>query len=167
MLLQKTAKAHAELAPGVRTLGLRERSVLLLADGRKTDAELRALFDGTGERIVALLLAQGYLSAEVQEPPAPAAAPAPAPARVVQTLAGARMFLFDICERLFARRDPAQADFFRQALREARDRESMLLVADEMMDEVTRIAGRERADSIRERLTALLPLHGAAAPTDA
>ena len=31
MLLQKTEKARLELSPGVRTLSLRERSLLLLA----------------------------------------------------------------------------------------------------------------------------------------
>ena len=34
MLLQKTEKARLELSPGVRTLSLRERSLLLLADGK-------------------------------------------------------------------------------------------------------------------------------------
>ena len=34
MLLQKTEKARLELLPGVRTLCLRERSLLLLADGK-------------------------------------------------------------------------------------------------------------------------------------
>ncbi|HEY0200343.1 MAG TPA: hypothetical protein VGC24_01475, partial [Burkholderiaceae bacterium] len=45
----------------------------------------------------------------------------------------------------------------REALRESRDRDGMLLVAEEMMDEVARIAGRERSDSIRDRIALLLP----------
>ena len=34
MLLLKTEKARQELAPGMRTLSLRERSLLLLAEGK-------------------------------------------------------------------------------------------------------------------------------------
>ena len=40
------------------------------------------------------------------------------------------MYLFDICERLFARRDPAMAQHFHSALRSARDRDSMLDVGE-------------------------------------
>ena len=36
MQLHKTERARAELKPGVRTLGQRERTLLLLADGSKS-----------------------------------------------------------------------------------------------------------------------------------
>jgi hypothetical protein len=74
-----------------------------------------------------------------------------------RSLATTRMFLFDICERMFARRDKLQAEKFREALREATDRESMLTVSREMMAEIERVAGPERADSISERIAMLLP----------
>jgi len=61
MLLQKTDKARLELGPGMRTLGLRQRSLLLLADGRKSLADLGPMFAGEGERIVLDLVRQGYL----------------------------------------------------------------------------------------------------------
>jgi hypothetical protein len=61
MLLQTTDKARDELGPGVRELGLRERSVLLLADGRKSLADLGPLFAGEGERIALDLVRRGYL----------------------------------------------------------------------------------------------------------
>ena len=47
-MLNKTQKGRAELRPGQRQLAQRERALLLLADGRKPDAELFALFEGQG-----------------------------------------------------------------------------------------------------------------------
>ena len=51
MLLQKTEKARLELLPGVRTLSLRERSLLLLADGKPL-SDLQAMYNGIGAQIV-------------------------------------------------------------------------------------------------------------------
>ena len=231
MQLHKTERARAELKPGVRTLGQRERTLLLLADGSKSMQDFRPLFDGGGEQIALRLVRDGYLqtqaatSAGRQEAPAvnageitmstPAspvtASPAfsigrllqgggtavTAPARQVaatplqfradshpavpshfnerspettqglkvsadqfegkRSLATTRMFLFDICERMFARRDPSKANLFRDALRSAKDRETMLAVSRDMIDEIEKVAGHERADSISERLAMLLP----------
>lgn len=197
MPLQRTEKARQELSPGVRTLSLRERSLLLLADG-KSLPELQAMYNGTGAQLVEHLLREGYLvdssapvaaSAAPATPappraspapavPAPPAAPAPAaaapapapapsaapepakpaePTDSVRSLAGARMYLFDMCERMFARRDPALATTYRDALREARDEQAMLDVAEAMLADVAKMAGDDRADSIRERLDQLLP----------
>jgi hypothetical protein len=64
MLLRPTAKAHRELHPGVQTLTLRQRSVLLLAERRQRVPELERLFNGMGQQIVCDLLAQGYLTPE-------------------------------------------------------------------------------------------------------
>ena len=61
MLLQKTDKARLELSPGVRTLSLRERSLLLLADG-KSLSDLQAMYNGIGAQIVDNLMRQGYLT---------------------------------------------------------------------------------------------------------
>jgi hypothetical protein len=67
------------------------------------------------------------------------------------------MFLFDISERMFTRSAPELAVQFREALRNAKDRDSMLAVTREMLEEVERVAGASRADSISERLAMLLP----------
>ena len=190
MLLLKTDKARQELAPGMRTLSLRERSLLLLAEG-KPQAELQAMYNGGGAQIVEHLLNQGYLApmastaptaastTHPNTPPSPASAPkaAPAAATAIQptdkptepsdalrSLAGARMYLFDICERLFARRDPAMAQHFHSALRSARDRDSMLDVGEALLEEVAQLAGTERAQTIRERMAQLLPREASAAP---
>jgi hypothetical protein len=74
-----------------------------------------------------------------------------------RSLATTRMFLFDICERMFVRRDPKFALQMRDALREARDREAMLTIAALMLSEIEKTAGVERAESLRERIERLLP----------
>ena len=51
MLLHRTDKARRELSPGVRTLSLRERSLLLLADGKPL-ADLQAMYHGIGAQMV-------------------------------------------------------------------------------------------------------------------
>ena len=77
-MLNKTEKGRAELRPGQRQLAQRERALLLMADGRKTDDELFALFEGQGRALVAGLLVRGYLVNEsaVAASTAPSAAPA-------------------------------------------------------------------------------------------
>ena len=186
MQLHKTDRARAELKPGVRTLGQRERTLLLMADGSKSAQDFRPLFDGDGEAIALRLLREGFLEAHPGKTAAPAAAPVPVPApapkptptqlkdfpspettQAIQvsadqfegkrSLATTRMFLFDICERMFARRNPEMAERFREALRNAKDRETMLSASREMIEEIEKIAGHERADSISERIAMLLP----------
>ncbi|MBY0463927.1 MAG: hypothetical protein K2W33_03175, partial [Burkholderiales bacterium] len=76
-----------------------------------------------------------------------------------RSLATARMYLFDMTERLFARRTPELAEAFRRDLREARDENAMLEVAQRLLHTVEQTAGSERADAISERLTKLLPGH--------
>ena len=167
MLLQKTEKARLELSPGVRTLSLRERSLLLLADGKPL-SDLQAMYNGIGAQIVENLMRQGYLTGPADLPATPEPTTSnttptptpsierPAPGESLRSLAGARMYLFDTCERLFARRDPVLAQHFREALRAAKDRTSMLDVGEAMFEEVALAAGAERAASLRERLDQLL-----------
>jgi len=159
-MLIKTDKGHRELQPGQRSLSQRERAILLVTDGRKSTASLHALFHGEGRAIVERLLAGGYLVDNAPPAPAPVA---PAPRGSVDTfsgprsLASARMFLFDLSDRMFAPRDRVLADRFREALREARDAERMLAVGREMLAEIERSAGSERAQAISERLAKVLP----------
>jgi hypothetical protein len=67
MLLRPTAKARHDLHPGVQTLTLRQRSVLLLAE-REPAGRLARLFHGMGEQIVGDLLERGYLAPQHEEP---------------------------------------------------------------------------------------------------
>lgn len=179
MRLHKTDRARAELRPGIRTLGQRERTLLLLADGSKSVSDFQPLFNGDGEQIALGLLRDGFLAAHPsnQLPVAISGETAPAQQQLVsspentqpvkvsadqfegkRSLATTRMFLFDICERLFARRNPEMAELFREALRNAKDRSTMLAVSRDMIEEIEIVAGHERADSISERLAMLLPV---------
>lgn len=158
-MLIKTEKGRRELQPGQRSLGQRERAILLVTDGRKSTASLQALFQGDGHAIVETLLAGGYIAAA---PTAPASAPAPAPVSAdtfsgPRSLASARMFLFDLSDRMFAARDRAMAERFRLELREARDADRMVDVARAMLAEIEAAAGQERANAVAERLGKVLP----------
>lgn len=192
MQLHKTDRARAELKSGTRTLGQRERTLLLLADGSKSVLDFRPLFNGDGEEIALRLMREGFLQtqpgkapqairppviaadkpqpAKSERQPLPQNNPAPpAPARVSadqfdgkRSLATTRMFLFDICERMFSKRHPELAGTFRDALRDARDRDAMLATSRRMIEEIEKISGHERADSISERIAMLLPAEQAA-----
>ncbi len=187
MQLHKTDRARAELKSGTRTLGQRERTLLLLADGSKSVQDFRPLFNGDGEEIALRLMRDGFLQAQpgkaAQAIRAPAVTadkaqparpdrpslaqdnpPSQAPARVSadqfegkRSLATTRMFLFDICERMFSRKNPELAAIFRDALRDARDRDTMLATSRRMIEEIEKVTGSERADSISERIAMLLP----------
>lgn len=175
MFPTKTDKARDELQGGQRTLSQRERALLLMADGRRSLTDFSPLFANRieAEQAILALVQRGYLQApQAAAAPAPAAAqPAPIaaaePIQVATTsadtfdgkrsLATTRMFLFDICERMFVRRDPKFALQMRDALREARDRQAMLTIAALMLTEIEKTAGVERAESLRERIDKLLP----------
>ncbi|SFU29436.1 hypothetical protein SAMN05216350_101156 [Polaromonas sp. YR568] len=182
MPLQKTEKAKLELVSKERVLNLRERSALFLADGRKTESEMQALLQDDGS-ILKKLIAGGYLvpataSVASAAPSVPAAPEAPAqsatptrPAPLAEepaqagsdnfegkrSLATTRMFLFDICERMFVRKMPALATHYRDQLREARSREAMMAIARDIILNVEEIAGPDRADGLSERIAMLLP----------
>jgi hypothetical protein len=176
MFPTKTDKARDELQGGQRTLSQRERALLLMADGRRSLTDFSPLFSNRveAEQAIQALVQRGYLQAPQAAAAAPAAAPArPAPIAAAEpiqvattsadtfdgkrSLATTRMFLFDICERMFVRRDPKFALQMRDALREARDREAMLTIAALMLTEIEKTAGVERAESLRERIDKLLP----------
>lgn len=179
MTLIKTDKALVELSTRQRTLNIKERALLLLADGR-TPAQTLLAQVRTTEDVLEKLVSAGFLMPS--SAPLPHAASLSAQASLAQadlsevestlpapvaadrfngqrSLATARMYLFDMAERLFARRTPELAETIRNELREARDQEAMLEVADRMLEIIEQTAGAERADAISERLAKLLPAH--------
>ncbi len=168
-MLIKTDKGRQELRPGNRTLGQRERALLLVADGSQSESRLGELFGGEGQRLIEALVTQGYLTRQTAARPAPRAPEVTPSASAgnepshgeqftgTRSLATARMFLFDLSERLFAPRDKALASHYRDALREARDPQAMLAVGRALIADVEALAGSERADGISERLAKLLP----------
>ena len=74
-----------------------------------------------------------------------------------RSLATTRMFLFDIVERMFVRKMPELANHYRDQLRAAKDRTSMLAIASDIIINVEEIAGPDRADGLSERLAMMLP----------
>jgi hypothetical protein len=176
MYLHKSEKARRELSSRQRVLNLRERGALFLADGRKTQDEMQALLQDDGS-ILKKLIADGYLICSPESdvralhPNTEAAAPAqPAPPAAVEppksssdnfggkrSLATTRMFLFDICERMFTKTSPTLARHYCDQLREARDRESMMAIARNIIVNVEEVAGSERADGLSERIAMMLP----------
>lgn len=178
MVLQKTAFALQELQPGSRRLPQRARSVLLLAGGKSLD-ELRTLLGSELAALAVQLVEQGYLQfTKTGTPTTAAAAVAPsaaapvvaaavstpqaadAPAPVVTPgypqMAGMRMYLFDLCERMFANRHEALAQSLRAQLREARDLPTLRQAGWALLDAVQAHAGQERATSLRQQLALLL-----------
>ena len=131
------------------------------------------------------LLEEGYLTKHTEQAPAKAPArvktkPVPEPEALTpselpsissfgpppggadpfegkRSLATTRMFLFDICERMFARRSPEMAQYFREELRNAKDRKTMLATSRKMLEHIETVAGYERADALSERIAMLLP----------
>jgi len=77
-MLKKTEKGKQEIAS--RTHGLRQsaRSVLLMIDGKRSEAELRALMPPALAQELVRLLQEGFIENELAAPP-PAAAPPPPP----------------------------------------------------------------------------------------
>ena len=161
MRLVKTEKAREELAGGFRRVGRRERNLLILADGQKTIEDFEIIFKDEARPMADSLIREGYLTgiSLTPTPPTPLAQPVNVDAfEGKRSLATTRMFLFDMCERMFAQRAPEQAQAFREAFRHARDRESMLAAARDMLEAVELMAGADRADSIRQRIAMLLPI---------
>ena len=176
MILLKTAKALEELQPGSRQLPQRARSILLMAGGKRMD-EIQSLLGADHAALAQDLVDQGYLqliaASEVQTPVvAPAIVPSLAPARPApvtpaptksastQTpsinMAGTRMYLFDMCERLFANRHHSLAQDLREQLRQARDLQALRGASLRLLSAVQEHAGEDRAQSLRERLAGLL-----------
>ena len=199
MPLLKSEKAKQELASKLRTLSVRERSALFLADGIRTPDELVWLLQGD-IGMLQKLMTEGYLIpaqslggqdaqmtnfGKSQTAPVPSfsAMSQPASMAVVsgygsldtqpiivarptsssdnfegkRSLATTRMFLFDIVERMFVRKMPELADQYRDQLRGAKDRVSMLAIASNIIINVEEIAGPDRADGLSERLAMMLP----------
>jgi regulator of sirC expression with transglutaminase-like and TPR domain len=73
------------------------------------------------------------------------------------TLAGTRMYLFDMVERLFANRQQSVAEQLRQALREARDVQALRSVCDALLNAVAQHAGAQRAMQLSQQLVHLVP----------
>lgn len=86
VVYMKTGKGRAEMAARALGLGARQRSVLVMVDGRKTDTELAALMaPGVVDGILDQLVALELVAPEADDAPAMSAALAQAKARMTAT----------------------------------------------------------------------------------
>lgn len=85
IVYRKTAKGQSEIETRAHRLPPRTRSVLIMVDGRRTDADLAALTGPEAAAALAALAANGFIEAlEATPPPAPPPPP-PAPAAAAAT----------------------------------------------------------------------------------
>jgi hypothetical protein len=75
MYYKKTDKGQAEIESAARQLPQRLRMVLVLVDGKRSEADLQQMLAAATPQVLQSLLDDGYIA------PAPATAPTPVPAR--------------------------------------------------------------------------------------
>jgi hypothetical protein len=153
---RKTALALAALQSHAAPLDMRQRRVLILADGQRSVEELTALGGSNAAAIVQMLLQQGYLddgraaTAPAAAPPAPAVA---APVDPRRALLNARMYLLDLLQ---LQRHPASRPL-QQRLREAREDVDTLQAIADALRAMPEMTSERYAQRIRERLLEVLP----------
>ncbi|WP_295975845.1 hypothetical protein [uncultured Xanthomonas sp.] len=157
---RKTALALAALQSHDAPLDMRQRRVLILADGQRSVEELTTLGGRGADAIVQGLLEQGYLDDGRGVTAATVAASAPPPpADPRRALLNARMYLLDLLQ---LQRHPASPALQLQlrAAREEQDTLRAIALALRAMPEMT---SERYAQRIRERVLEILPasLHGA------
>jgi hypothetical protein len=123
---RKTALAHTALQTHRAGLDMRQRRVLIMADGQRTLGELTQLLGGQTAAHVTTLIRDGYLTLDVERTlhevlaapqPSPVATSAPAPASVTsaaahrRSLVAARLYLLGMLE---LQRDPAAQQLHQQ-----------------------------------------------------
>lgn len=156
---RKTALALAALQSHDAPLDMRQRRVLILADGQRSVEELATLGGRGADAIVQGLLEQGYLDDGRSVAATAAASVPPPPADPRRALLNARMYLLDLLQ---LQRHPASPALQLQlrAAREEQDTLRAIALALRAMPEMT---SERYAQRIRERVLEILPasLHGA------
>ncbi len=159
---RKTALALAALQSHDAPLDMRQRRVLILADGQRSIEELATLGGRGADAIVQGLLQQGYLDdgRSSAAPPVATSAPPP-PADPRRALLNARMYLLDLLQ---LQRHPA-SPALQQQLRAAREEHDTLRAIGLALRTMPEMTSERYAQRIRERVLEILPasLHGALA----
>lgn len=152
---RKTALALAALQSHAAPLDMRQRRVLILADGQRSVDELVTLGGSNAAAIVQALLQQGYLDdgRATVVPAAPAPAPAIAPADPRRALLNARMYLLDLLQ---LQRHPASRAL-QQRLRDAREETATLQAIADALRAMPEMTSERYAQRIRERVLEVLP----------
>lgn len=154
---RKTALALAALQSHAAPLDMRQRRVLILADGQRSVDELAALGGSNAAAIVQTLLQQGYLddgrATALPPPAATPPAPAIAPADPRRALLNARMYLLDLLQ---LQRHPASRPL-QQQLRDAREEAATLQAIADALRAMPEMTSERYAQRIRERVLEVLP----------
>ncbi|WP_369940906.1 hypothetical protein [Xanthomonas medicagonis] len=153
---RKTALAIAALQSHAAPLDMRQRRVLILADGQRSVDDLIALGGNNAATIVQELLQQGYLDdgrPSGAPPSAAPAAPSPAPADPRRALLNARMYLLDLLQ---LQRHPASRPL-QQQLRDAREDAATLQAIAQALRAMPEMTSERYAQRIRERVLEVLP----------
>ena len=112
MRLGKTGKARLALdAVKAGGLDLRDRRILILADGKRMRAELLVLLGADSDASIDRLVREGYLAEEGAAAQVPDPQPTPMPARVPtstrRSIVAAKMYLIDMLQ---LQRSPTAAE---------------------------------------------------------
>ncbi|WP_369934681.1 hypothetical protein [Xanthomonas tesorieronis] len=156
---RKTALALAALQSHAAPLDMRQRRVLILADGQRSIDELAALGGSNAAAIVQALMQQGYLddgrATEAPPPATPAPTPAPAIASTDprRALLNARLYLLDLLQ---LQRHPASRPL-QQQLRDAREEAATLQAIADALRAMPQMTSERYAQRIRERVLEVLP----------
>lgn len=166
---RKTALAHAALQTHRAGLDMRQRRVLIMADGRRTLDELRQLLGPQTAEQVSALIRDGYLTVEPEPapdqaapsaqavptaavPPPPAPAPA-APATHRRSLVAARLYLLGMLE---LQRDPAARALHAQLQRASEEQAAVQLML-EALTLLPQLTSPGYAQRVQTRLGEVLP----------
>ena len=167
MPISKTDKARAELAVSRGELSRRQRTLLVLADGRRSTDELLSMVDGAESGDLRKLLEQGYLRDPTIAPikaPVNAATPTPAALalltespndherRLRLSTVATRVFLLNMIERVVSPSDHALRQRLRVMLGTARDEQALIATTDQLLIHLGAHAGAQRAASVRQDL---------------
>ncbi|MBP3974327.1 hypothetical protein [Pseudoxanthomonas spadix] len=161
---RKTALAHAALQTHRAGLDMRQRRVLIMADGQRSLGELSQLLGPETAQQVAALIRDGYLTADAEPtlhealatPQAAPAAPPPAPAAPAshrRSLVAARLYLLGMLE---LQRDPA-AQRLHQQLQRTTDEYPAVEVMLEALTLLPQLTSPGYAQRVQTRLSEVLP----------
>jgi hypothetical protein len=165
MKMIKTEKGRAELQSQNRQLNQAQRMMVILANGQTRLSTLEQMYDGKGKLFLQDLLDQGYLTLlpeQVLEPALAEQEDFESSQIMVDRFAngmnqaGAKMYLLDLCERLFAQRNKALCLELRQKIAPCKELIHLLEVAQELLMHIQMVAGIERAQTIQNKLEILL-----------
>ena len=165
MKLIKSEKGRAELQSQNRLLNQAQRMMVILANGQTSLTTLEQMYDGKGKFFLQDLLDMGYLEFQIQPSHSHSTRPC-ADFQVSEIMAdqfisgmnqaGAKMYLLDLSERLFAKRDPALSKELRQKIAPCKELIDLLEAAQELLMHIQIVAGIERAQTIQNKLELLL-----------